>query len=91
VPTTVRTVAFSGPVSRDENRAAHGGVCHTEVCSRCGARRRVNVNGLHVEYGPWTPAERCAMCGHPVKGDYEACSDACPVTVGERIAAAAER
>lgn len=43
---------FSGPVSRDENRAAHGNISYDERC-RCGAVRSVNVNGLHVETGPW--------------------------------------
>ena len=45
--------AFFGAVSRDENPAAHGGVCHTETCVQCGARRRVNSNGRHTEEGPW--------------------------------------
>ena len=37
-----------------ENRAAHGNVCVTEHCS-CGYQRRRNVNGVHVEQGPWHP------------------------------------
>lgn len=32
--------------------AAHGGVTVVETCS-CGARRRINVNGRHVENGTW--------------------------------------
>lgn len=47
-----KTRAFSGPVSRDENRAAHGNVCENQRCS-CGAERHVNVNGLHREEGEW--------------------------------------
>lgn len=46
---------YSGPVARTENRAAHGNVCITEECAVCGARRDVNVNGMHVESGPWGP------------------------------------
>lgn len=53
-PATISTHGYSGSVSPyDENRAAHGGVCHTEECRQCGARRRVNANGRHYEYGTW--------------------------------------
>lgn len=44
---------FSGPVSRDEYRRAHGGVCFVEKC-QCGLTRMTNVNGRHVEQGEWT-------------------------------------
>lgn len=47
-----RTEPFFGPVGRDENPAAHGGVCEVETC-RCGATRRTNVNQQHVERGQW--------------------------------------
>ncbi len=59
---TIRTRCFAGPVSRDENRAAHGNVTNTDECVRCGARREQNINGHHVETGPWGPslAERQA-------------------------------
>ena len=56
--------AYTGSVARppytEENRAAHGNICVTETCSACGARRSVNVNGCHREYGTWgeTRAER---------------------------------
>lgn len=43
---------FVGPVARDENRAAHGGVRFADTC-RCGAVRARNVNGWHEEIGPW--------------------------------------
>lgn len=43
---------FFGPVSRRENRAAHGGVCLVDQCA-CGARRMRNVNGRHLERGDW--------------------------------------
>lgn len=43
---------YTGPVSRTENRAAHGGICRVDRCE-CGAERRVNVNGVHREIGTW--------------------------------------
>ena len=43
---------FVGPVSREENRAAHGAVGYTYTCS-CGAQRQQLVNGPHVETGAW--------------------------------------
>lgn len=43
---------FTGPVSRDENRSAHGNICQHETC-RCGAERRSNINGRHIEQGDW--------------------------------------
>jgi hypothetical protein len=50
---TVATVGYHNPVSRDENRAAHGGVCLLQA--RKGARgtigRKVNSNGRHEEIG----------------------------------------
>lgn len=52
--------AFAGGVARppytDENRAAHGCVTYTEVCLQCGARRSVNQNQLHHEFGVWGPS-----------------------------------
>lgn len=57
--TTISEGAFTGPVSRDENPAAHGGICRLE---RRGDRlRRVNINGPHREYGePWVACEEDA-------------------------------
>lgn len=50
---TVATVGYSGSVSRNENPAAHGGVCHLQA--RKGANgllgRKVNSNGRHEEKG----------------------------------------
>lgn len=47
---------FTGPiVGVRENRAAHGGIQVHEVC-RCGSERYLNVNGRHVERGPWYPS-----------------------------------
>src|SRR5690606_25342409 len=37
-----------------ENPAAWGGVTHDEVESLDGRERSVNVNGRHIEVGPWT-------------------------------------
>lgn len=51
--TTVATIGYRGSVSRNENRAAHGAVCHLQA--RKGARglrgRYVNSNGHHDEVG----------------------------------------
>ena len=52
--TTIATVGYSGSVSRDENRAAHGGVCLLQA--RKGKNgiilgRKVNSNGRAVETG----------------------------------------
>lgn len=43
---------FTGPVGRDENPIAHGGITLVELC-RCGAVRQSNQNGLHREVSPW--------------------------------------
>jgi hypothetical protein len=36
-----------------QNPAAAGGVSVLQTCTGCGAQRRVNVNGSHVERAPW--------------------------------------
>lgn len=50
---TVAIVGYTSSVSRDENRAAHGGVCLLQA--RKGANgilgRKVNSNGRHEEKG----------------------------------------
>lgn len=51
--TTIATRPFFGPVSSDENRAAHGCICDEQECAGCGARRSVNLNGGHAEFGSW--------------------------------------
>lgn len=43
---------FCGPVSREENPAAHGNITRVERC-RCGAERCININGRHIEQGEW--------------------------------------
>ena len=48
----VETRPFSGPVSKYVNEAAHGNVTEEHTCT-CGATRKVNVNGRHIERGPW--------------------------------------
>jgi hypothetical protein len=54
---TIRTRCFGGPIpGSDEKRAAHGNITETDECVHCGARREENVNGRHVETGPWGPS-----------------------------------
>ena len=49
---------YSGPIAGAEpNRAAHGNVTETQRCA-CGATREINVNGRHIEAGPWVPSHR---------------------------------
>jgi hypothetical protein len=56
---TIATVGYTAPVSRDENRAAHGGVCHIQGRRLPGgvvAFRKVNSNGQAEEVGKsWNP------------------------------------
>jgi hypothetical protein len=47
-----RDTAYSHPVSNRENVAAHSNICRVEYCS-CGAIRKTNINGRHVEQGHW--------------------------------------
>ena len=58
---TIATRCFDGGVSK-HNRA-HGNICDEEECLECGARRSVNMNGLHTETGDWGPsaAERARV------------------------------
>lgn len=35
-----------------ERQAAHGGIVDHDICS-CGATRKTEINGRHVNYGPW--------------------------------------
>lgn len=55
---TSRTTAFLGPVgpAEDQDPCAHGGISYLQRCA-CGATRRVNVNGSHIEMGEWVEAE----------------------------------
>lgn len=50
--TTIR--AYQSPVAglEDQEPRAHGGLETTFRC-RCGAERRENANGRHVERGAW--------------------------------------
>lgn len=56
-PFTTKTIGYRGTVANvtRENRAAHGAVCHVDIC-RCGATRETNSNGRHVERGAWSDA-----------------------------------
>jgi hypothetical protein len=51
---TIATVGYTGSVSRNENRAAHGAVCHLQARKTKDGRlvgRKVNTNGRHTETG----------------------------------------
>lgn len=62
-----RDYGFSGSVAHppytEENPSAHGCISYQEECVACGARRWLNVNGCHIEYGTWgeTESEREAQ------------------------------
>ena len=51
--TTICTVGYTGSVSRNENRAAHGAVCRIQARKASGRilARKVNTNGRHQEVG----------------------------------------
>ncbi len=58
--TTIYTRGYQHSVNpRDENRAAHGAVCHTQLRKTRDGRtiaRKVNTNGRHTEEGvAWEP------------------------------------
>lgn len=58
--TTIATVGYAGSVSsKNENRAAHGAVCHLQA--RKGANgivgRKVNINGRYQETGESFPLD----------------------------------
>jgi hypothetical protein len=55
---TTRDTPFFGPVGprHRQNPCAHGGVCELEIC-KCGAERRTNLNGGHIERGTWVTVE----------------------------------
>lgn len=55
---TLGPFPFTGPIKgATENRAAHGCACFTDRRSD-GSTRERNVNGSHVETGPWVGATR---------------------------------
>ena len=90
--TVTDTHGFAGPVSADENRAAHGNVCNTERCCRCGAERRTNVNQWHREEGRWGPtlADRRAAATAARRAAREALRLVRPITLvsassGQRV------
>jgi hypothetical protein len=51
--TTVATVGYTSSVSRNENRSAHGAVCHLQVRQGVSGLlgRKVNANGRYTEAG----------------------------------------
>lgn len=51
---TICTLGYTGSVSREENRSAHGGVCLHQARQAKDGRimaRKVNSNGRHEEVG----------------------------------------
>ncbi len=64
VPKLQKIRGFGGPVSKDENRRAHGNVCVVDTCC-CGAQRLSNHNQGSVERGEWTPARSSAELPRP--------------------------
>lgn len=65
---------YTGGVSRDENRAAHGGIRITLECLACGAQGEANINGGHEELGAFGPphAERERAARDAERGAREA-------------------
>jgi hypothetical protein len=58
--TTVATVGFSGSVSSNQNRAAHGAVTFLQARRTADGRivgRKVNSNGRHSETGKAFPLD----------------------------------
>jgi hypothetical protein len=52
---TIATIGYTAPVSRHENRAAHGGVCHLQARRNAKGEavgRKVNSTGRNQEVGP---------------------------------------
>jgi hypothetical protein len=67
--------------------AAHGGVTHVDCCS-CGAERRTESNGTHVQRGAWSGPHhttRVVTWSAPSGGTIDICT-ACQ----ERLEAAGE-
>jgi hypothetical protein len=52
----ISTRGFMGPVSNNQNPAAHGGVCYTYECLDCGSQLDCNVNQNFIEEGSWGPS-----------------------------------
>lgn len=52
-PSEATDRGFTAPVSASINQAAHGGITRCDVCA-CGVRRLTNINGSHIERGPWS-------------------------------------
>lgn len=53
IPRLSQDYGFTGSVRPDNpNPAAHGNITQWDTC-RCGATRATNINGRHIERGPW--------------------------------------
>jgi hypothetical protein len=48
---------YTGPVSVNQNPAAHGNITRVDTCQACGAVRRTNINGGHTETSGWKRKE----------------------------------
>lgn len=58
--TTIATVGYSGSVSANQNRAAHGAVCLLQARKKADGQlvgRQVNSNGRHTETGEAFPLD----------------------------------
>jgi hypothetical protein len=51
-PVRSHRTTYLGPVTHKAPWEAQGGIARIETCE-CGATRRVNVNGVHIEDGAW--------------------------------------
>jgi len=52
-PKRAETIPFWGPINAaEQNEAAHGNITAIDYC-RCGATKRTNINGRHLERGKW--------------------------------------
>ena len=72
---------YTGAVSRDENRAAHGCITVLVECGACGWRRYENRNQQHEEIGPWFDA--------PAQARQEEAAAKAAMTEQQEVAAAA--
>lgn len=88
------TRGFTGCVDPSScDPTAHGNIAEIELCRKCGAMRRTNVNAGHRESGAWKPtrhAEAMRDMRVPVFGDHGVL---CDYETGEpvRLASVSEK
>lgn len=61
---TIATVGYSGSVSDNQNRAAHGSVCHLQARRTADGKivgRKVNSNGRHSEISKGFPLDTATL------------------------------